>query len=230
MKKNVTTLLMMLVVLLLGGSGAAAQDLISVRLMGGAAWNTGSSFKNVDANQANVVQPVLGAGVALKVLPKMRVGLGYDYSQMVREQLNGTLEPIDGMLPGSVEGTVYQDFKMRYHAIGATAEYDVLPAGDLLSLYVGTGVGCLFASGNTWALSVRNEMRSDNWTNTVSVDGKNQMHDYAAPFIPASVSLEYKFHPQTAVCAGAVTRLILSNNDLAPKAQFFATLGVRFDF
>ena len=220
----------MLLALLLGGGRAAAQDLLSVRLWGGAAWNAGSSFKNVDANQANVVQPELGAGVALKVLPRMRVSLGYDYSQMVREQLNGTLDPIDGMLPGSVEGTVYQDFKMRYHAATAMAEYDVLPAGGLFSLYLGTGFGCLFASGNTWGLSVRNEMRSDHWTSTVSVDGKNQMHSYAAPFIPASVSMEYKFLPQTAVCAGAVTRLILSGNDLAPKAQFFATLGIRFDF
>ena len=140
----------MLLALMLGGGRAAAQDLLSVRLWGGATWNSGSSFKNVDANQANVLQPVLGAGVAMKVLPKMRVGLGYDYSQMVREQLNGTLEPIAGnVLPGSVEGTVYKDFKMRYHAIGAMAEYDLLPAGGLLSLYVGTGFGCLFAAGNT---------------------------------------------------------------------------------
>ena len=232
MKKQRTILLTILLLTLAAGGGrAAAQDLFSVRLSGGVAWSSGSSFKNVGANEANVLQPVLGASVAMEVMPRMRASLGYDYSQMVREQLNGTLEAIDGsVLPGSVEGTVYKDFKMRFHAIGATAEYDLLPAGGLLSLYVGTGFGFLFAAGNTWALSVRNEMRSDNWTSTVSVDGKNQMHSYAAPFIPASVSMEYKFLPQTAVCAGAVTRLILSGNDLAPKAQFFATLGIRFDF
>ena len=221
----------LLLVLPFGGGRATAQDLFSVRLTGGAAWNSGSSFKNVGANEANVLQPVLGASVAMEVMPRMRVALGYDYSQMVREQLNGTLEPIDGsVLPGSVEGTVYKDFKMRFHAIGATAEYDVLPAGGLLSLYVGTGFGCLFAAGNTWALSVRNEMRSDNWTSTVTVNGKNQMHNFAAPFIPASVSLECKILPKTALCVGATSRFILSKNTLAPNTQLFATLGLRLDF
>ena len=229
-KQSILFLTLLLLTLPLGGR-ISAQGLINVRLAGGASWNFGSVFENVGANQANVVQPIVGVGVTVKVMPRLRAGLGYDYSQMVREQLNGTLEAIDGsVLPGSVEGTVYKDFKMRFHAIGATAEYDLLPAGGLLSLYVGTGFGFLFAAGNTWALSVRNEMRSDNWTSTVSVNGKNQMHNYAAPFIPATVSLECKILPQTALCIGTTTRLILSNNTLAPKAQFFATLGLRLDF
>ena len=231
MKKQRIILLTILLLLTLGGGRAAAQDLISVRLSGGAAWNFGSDFKNVGANQANVLQPALGAGIAVKVMPRMRVALDYDYSQMVREQLNGTLEPIEGsVLPGSVEGTVYNDFKMRFHAASAKAEYDVLPVGGLLSLYVGTGAGCLFAAGNTWALSVRNEMRSDNWTSTVSINGKNQPHSYIAPFIPASASLECRILPQTFLCAGGETRLILSKNTLAPKVQVLATIGLRLDF
>ena len=232
MKKQRTLLLAILLLLTLapGGGRAAAQGIIGVRLSGGAAWNFGSGFKNLGANQANVLQPVLGGGVTVKVLPKMRVGLGYDYSRMVREQLNGTLEPIVGsVLPGSVEGTVYKDFKMRFHAVGATAEYDVLPAGGLLSLYVGTGFGCLFAAGNTWALSVRNEMRSDNWTSTVTINGQNEMHSYVAPYIPATVSLECRILPRTFLCAGVVSRVLLSKNTLAPTAQLHATLGLRLD-
>ena len=231
MKQQRTILLTILLLTLVPTGRAAAQGLIGVRLSGGAAWNFGSGFENVGANEANVLQPVLGGGVTVKVLPKMRAGLSYDYSRMVREQLNGTLEPIAGsVLPGSVEGTVYKDFKMRFHAVGATAEYDVLPAGGLLSLYVGTGFGCLFAAGNTWSLSVRNEMRSDNWTSTVTIDGHNEMHHYAAPFIPASVSLECRILPGTAVCVGGLYRLVLSKNDLAPKGQAAATLGLRLEF
>lgn len=226
-----TILLTILLLVLPFGGRVAAQDLISVRLSGGAAWSFGSDFKNIGANEANVLQPVLGAGLAVIVMPRMRAALDYDYSQMVREQLNGTLEPIEGsVLPGSVEGTVYNDFKMRFHAVGAKAEYNVLPAGGLLSLYLGTGAGCLYATGNTWALSVRNEMRSDNWTSTVSITGKNQPHSYVAPFIPASVSLECRILPQTFLCAGGETRLILSGNTLAPKTMAFAKLGLRLDF
>lgn len=232
MKQQRTILLTILLLLTLVPTGrVAAQGLIGVRLSGGAAWNFGSGFENVGANEANVLQPVLGGGVTVKVLPKMRAGLSYDYSRMVREQLNGTLEPIAGsVLPGSVEGTVYKDFKMRFHAVGATAEYDVAPAGGLLSLYVGTGFGCLFAAGNTWALSVRNEMRSDNWTSTVTINGLNEFHNYVAPYIPATVSLECRILPRTALCVGGVSRVLLSKNTLASKAQTLATLGLRLDF
>ena len=210
---------------------ASAQGLVNVRLGGGAAWKFGSGFENIGDNEANVLQPVLGAVVSVNIMPNLRAGLNYDYSRMVREQLNGTLEPIEGnVLPGSVEGTVYKDFKTRFHAVSATAEYNVLPTGGLLSLYLGAGFGCLFAYGNTWALSVRNEMRSDNWTSTVSVNGLNEKHSYAAPFIPASVSLECRILPRTAVCVGGQYRLVLSNNELAPKGQACATLGLRLDF
>ena len=220
----------LLLVLTIGGQ-ASAQGLISVRLSGGAAWNFGSGFQNIGANEANVLQPVLGAGVSVNFMPRMRAGVAYDYSRMVREQLNGTLQPIDGaVLPGSVEGTVYKDFKLRFHALSATAEYDVLPSGGLLSLYLGTGFGCLIADGNTWALSVRNEMRSDNWTSIVSINGCNEKHNFAAPFIPASASLECRILPRTALCLGGLYRLVLSNNELAPKGQAFATLGLRLDF
>ena len=87
MKKQRTILLtlLMLLLTLAPGGRAAAQGLIGVRLSGGAAWNFGSGFKNVGANEANVLQPVLGGGVTVKVLPKMRAGLSYDYSRMVRE-------------------------------------------------------------------------------------------------------------------------------------------------
>ena len=134
------------------------------------------------------------------------------------------------VLPGSVEGTVYRDFKTNFHAIGVTAEYDLLPTGGWVSLYVGTGAGCLIGMGNTWSLSVRNEMRSDNWTNTVSVGGHNEAHRYAAPFIPASLSLECRILPQTALCVGGMYRFILSKEPLAPKGQAGATLGLRLDF
>ena len=230
-QRTIPVILTILLLTLPLGSVVSAQGLINVRLSGGVSWNFGSGFENVGANEANVVQPIVGGGVTVKVMPRLRAGLGYDYTQMVREQLNGTLQPISGnVLPGSVEGTVYSDFKTRFHAVGVTAEYDVLPAGGLVSLYVGTGAGCLFAAGNTWSLSVRNEMRSDNWTSTVTIDGHNEMHHYAAPFIPATVSLECRILPQTSVCVGGLYRLVLSKNDLAPKGQACATLGLRLDF
>ena len=216
--------------LLLTGSGASAQDLINVRLWGGPSLNVGG-FASVGSKNESAVQPLAGIGVSVNVLPQLRVGMAYGYTRMVREQIDGTLTPIAGnVLPGSVEGTVYRDFKTHFHAVALTAEYNLLPTGGFLSLYVGTGAGCLFATGNTWSLSIRNEMRSDDWTNTVTVDGHNETHHYTAPFIPASLSLECRILPGTSLCLSGVYRQILSKNELAPKGQAGASLGLRLNF
>ena len=233
MKKQRTIpviLILLLLTLPLGGR-ASAQGLINVRISGGISLNFGGGFDGEGANGMTAIQPETGLGVTLGVAPRFRAGMGYDYTRMVREQVNGTLQPISGnVLPGSVEGTVYRDFKTHFHAVALTAEYNLLPTGGFLSLYVGTGAGCLFATGNTWSLSIRNEMRSDDWTNTVTVDGHNETHHYAAPFIPASLSLECRILPGTSLCLGGVYRLILSKNELAPKGQAGATLGLRLNF
>ena len=233
MKKlsTLSAFLTILVLTLLSNGQASGQGLIGVRLSGGAACSFGSGFENASANKANALQPMAGVGVSVNVAPKFRVGLDYDYTRMIREQMNGQLTPITGsVLPGSVEGTVYRDLKTHFHAVGATAEYDVLPVGGIVSLYVGTGVGCLMGMGNTWSLSVRDEMSPDNWKNTVSVGGHNEAHRYAAPFVPATLSLECRILPRTAIRVGGLYRLILSKNDLAPKSQACATLGLRLDF
>ena len=220
----------LLLVLPLSGR-VSAQGPVGIRLSGGLSWSLGGGPSDAEASTANAVQPLAGGTLTVRVAPHFRVGLGYDYTRMDRELLNGKLEALSGsVLPGSVEGTVYRDFKTNFHAIGVTAEYDLLPTGGILSLYVGTGAGCLIGMGNTWSLSVRNEMRSDNWTNTISVGGHNAAHRYATPFIPASLSLECRILPQTALCMGGMYRFILSKEPLAPKGQAGATLGLRLDF
>ena len=233
MKKQRTIpviLILLLLTLPLGGR-ASAQGLINVRISGGISLNFGGGFDGEGANGMTAIQPETGLGVTLGVAPRFRAGVGYDYTRMVREQVNGTLQPISGnVLPGSVEGTVYRDFKTHFHAVALTAEYNLLPMGGFLSLYVGTGAGCLFATGNSWSLSIRNEMRSNDWTNTVTVDGHNEAHHYTAPFIPASLSLECRILPGTSLCLGGVYRQILSKNELAPKGQATASLGLRLAF
>ena len=224
-------LTVLMLALPLGGS-ASAQGVIGARLWGGPSWCFGSEFANVASNEANVLQPEVGAGVIFNFASRFRASLGYSYSQMVREQIDGTMEPLTGesILPGSVEGTVYRDFKTRFHVAGAACEYNLLPAGRILSLYAGTGAGVVVGTGNTWSLYIRNEMRSDDWTNTVSVGGRNESHSYVAPYIPATLSLECRILRDAAVCLGGVYRLVLSKEPLAPKSQVSATLGLRLDF
>jgi len=214
-----------LVALLLLLPGAvSAQGQIDVHLSGGVSWNFGS-------NKGDIAQPLGTVTFSYNVLPRFRAGMGYSYTRMVREQLNGTLEPMDGnVLPGSVKGTLYRDLKTNYHILGVTAEYNLLPAGSIFSLYAGTGVGCLFAIGNTWALSVSQEISADGWMNRVNVGAHNEGHNYVSAFIPASLSLEYCILPRTYLCLGGLYRFVLSKNPLAPKGQAGVTLGLRLAF
>ena len=231
MKNHFSLPVLLLALFLLTGSGASAQGLVNVRLWGGPSWNVRSGFANVGSNRENVVQPEAGIGVSVNVLLQLRAGLAYSYTRMIREQIDGTFAPISGNVqPGSVEGTVYRDLKTHFHAAGVTAEYNVLPASGLLALYLGTGAGCLFASGNTWSLTLRNEVTAEGWTNRVTVDGHNTAHRYLAPYIPGSLSLECRVLPRTYLCLGGQDRFVLSKNPFAPKGQAGVTLGLRLTF
>jgi len=202
----------------------SAQGQIDVRISGGVSWSVGP-------NKGNTAQPLGKVAFTYNVLPRLRAGMGYSYTRMVHEQLNGTLEPIDGnVYPGSVEGTLYRDMKTNFHVLDVTAEYNLLPAGSIFSLYAGTGFGGLFALGNTWALSVRQEISADGWMNRVNVGAHNKGHNYVVPFIPASLSLEYGILPRTYLCLGAMYRFVLTKNPLSPKGQAGITLGLRLAF
>lgn len=222
---------LVLLLLPLGGHVSAQAPVgMGIVLQGGPSWSLGSSFENIPAGRVNVVQPEGNAGIYVTFLQRFRAGLDFSYTRMVREQVNGTLQPMgaDGTyLPGSVEGTVYRDFKTHFYAAGVKAEYNLLPSAGPFALYAGTGAGCLIGAGTTWSMSVRNEMRAGEGKNIVSVKGHNELHRYVAAYIPASLSAEFTFLPQVSLCVGGTYRLVLSKEEIAPKHQVCATLGLR---
>ena len=241
--KRKLPLLMALLLLLPVSGGLRAQGpyrdartgTVGLRLGGGASWSFGSSFENVGANQINLVQPFGGAGLLVNIRPWVRIGADYSYTQMVREQLFTSLQPLTGtgIIAGSTEGAAYRDFKTRFHGASLTGEFNLLEIGGKgpgrLGLWIGTGLGCLFAQGNTWTLSVSDQMRSDTWTQTVHFGGHNEPHRYNALFIPATLSLEYAFLPQVALTLGGGYRFLPGKTDLAPKSQAYAQVGLVFN-
>lgn len=225
----------LLLVLPIGGN-LFAQDIkpagVNLLIYGGTSFSLGGGFQNTGSAGINVMQPEAGVKVSMNLAGRFRAGIGAGYTSMVREQFNGTLEPItgDGFLAGSCEGTMYRDLKTHFCIADLIGEFGLLKPGGPVQMFIGTGAGCLFATGNTWSLSLRNEMRSDEWTNKVTINGHNEGHDYTAPFIPASLSLECRILPGTSLCLGGVYRLIISNNEFAPKGQAMASLGLRLAF
>ena len=184
----------------------------------------GSSDKTMTA-----IQPQGGAGLFFNFSPTLRLGLDYGYTRMLREKTNPSLLP---QPDGGVNGDVYCDFKTNFHSAGLTAELNLLGLGGRkkpLSLYVGTGVAGLFATGNSYTIGVSNTIKPDKTGNTLHVTGHNEGHRYVVPCIPATLSLEYSFLPQVALRIGGGYRFILAGKqELSPRGQAYATMGLCF--
>ena len=238
-----TPLLLVLLLLLSTAAGLRAQDpyrdartgTLGLRIDGGTSWSFGSSFENIGANEANLIQPYLGAGLLYNIRPWVRLGADYSFTQMVREQLFSSLPALSGtgIMAGSAEGSIYRDFKTRYHGASLTGEFDLVEllgrgrGPGRFGLWLGTGLGCLFSQGNTWDIIVSNVIGADK--QVVRFGGHNEPHDYNALFIPVTLSLEYAFLPQVALSVGGGYRFLPGKQDLAPKSQAYAKVGLVFN-
>ena len=231
-KKRLSLLLVPLLLLSTAG-GLRAQDpyrdartgTVGLRLDGGASWAFGSSFENVGANQVNLLQPYAGAGLLINIKPWVRIGADYSYTRMIREQLFTSLQP--------KTGNVYRDFKTRFHGASLTGEFDLVEVfgrgkgPGRVGLWLGTGLGFIFSQGNTWSVSVSNEISADK--QTFRVGGHNEPLGYNTPFIPVTLSLEYAFLPQVALSVGGGYRFLPGRTELAPRHQAYAKAGLVFN-
>ena len=206
-----------------------AQGTLGLRFDGGVSLMGGGGPEGARGNATTITQPQIGAGLFYNISPIFRLGLDYSYTRMLREQTNASLE---SQPDGSVQGNVYYDFKTNFHGIALTGEMELLTLLEgkkPYSLYVGTGVACLFASGNNYTIGVSNTIKPDKTGNTVHVTGHNVGHKYAVPCIPATLTLEYEFLPQVAVRLSGGYRFVLAGGQaLSPKGQFYATVGFCF--
>lgn len=206
-----------------------AQGTLGLRFDGGVSWMGGGGPEGARGNATTATQPQVGAGLFYNFSPVFRVGLDYSYTRMLREQTNASLE---SQPDGSVQGNVYYDFKTNFHGIALTGEMELLTLLEgkkPYSLYVGTGVACLFASGNNYTIGVSNTIKPDKTGNTLHVTGHNVGHRYAVPCIPVTLTLEYEFLPQVAARLSGGYRFVLAGGQaLSPKGQFYATVGICF--
>lgn len=208
----------------------------SLRLEGGASWSFGASVSNTAERQPNLTQPFTGVGILYNLLSWIRLGADYSYTQMVREQLLSSLQTPSGsgLSPVSTGGTIYRDFKTRFHGASFTGEFNLLDLGghggsSRLALWAGTGIGCLFTQGYSWDVSISNEVSSSDWTQTVHFGAHNEPHRYTILCVPATLSLEYSILPQLALTLGGSCRFLPDESGLAPKSQAFATAGLLFN-
>lgn len=219
----------LLVLLIAVPSAVWAQGTLGLRFEGGVSWMQGGGIEGASAKTLTAIQPQVGAGIFFNFNPSFRLGLDYSYTRMLREQTNASLLP---QPDGGVKGDVYSDFKTNFHGVGLTGELNLLGLGgrkNPLSLYVGTGLTCLFAAGNNYTIGVSNTIKPDKTGNMVHVTGHNEGHRYVVPCIPAALSLEYVILPQVALRISGGYRFVLAGKqELSPKGQAFATVGLCF--
>lgn len=186
---------------------------------GGISFATGGDFENVNAGVNTYVAPMAGLGIDYNILPWVRVGLGYEASLYNREQRLAKITD---------DGTTYRNLGVLYHGVDLTADFNIMEiwnnrACKAFNIYLGTGVGYMFAYGNKYDINmgfkeiVENKADADNYTIQTWVKAHNEPVSFNSLYIPANLSFEYDINPRFTVGLEAGVKYLLGNAAYMPK-------------
>ncbi|MBO4656410.1 MAG: OmpA family protein [Bacteroidales bacterium] len=186
---------------------------------GGVSLATGGDFKNINADWPTYLAPMAGLGIDYNILPWVRVGLGYEASLYKREQRLGAIE---------ADGTTFRNLGVLYHGVDLTADFNIMEiwknrACKAFNIYLGTGVGYMFAYGNRYDIKMGFNETVDPTPNTDTykietwVTAHNEPVKFGSPYIPANLSFEYDINPRLTLGLEAGVRYLLGNSEYMPK-------------
>lgn len=228
-------------------------DTWSVYLQGGMSWAGGVGMKNVNAPTGTNVSPLIGLGVNYNIRPWVRLGLNYEFSRFAREQRFGEFQPLPPKLnPSSTPteqygGTAFRNRWSRYHNIDLTAEFNIMELwkkrrDKRFNLYLGTGVGGMFARGNSYDIAMGHERWSDpdNYENSLQLGNDHQLHtwmtagnsrhNFSSVYIPVMLSAEFDVNPRWTLGVRGGGKFLFSSNVFAPSNVWSAAVVVRYNF
>lgn len=207
---------------------------------GGATMAHGLGMSSVDAAPGMNIFPEIGAGVSFNIRPWIRLGVNYDFSKYAREQRFSEFQPLEipageGTLSEQYGGLVYSKMWTHYHAADLTLEFNIMELwrnrqDRRLNLYAGAGFGWLFASGNTYDISMGHERWSGSYKETINtwLDAVNSRHKYDVGYVPMLLSAEFDVSPVVTVgVQGNYKRLFSCDN--APKGIGTASVVLRLN-
>lgn len=210
------------------GNSAYRTATWSLYAEGGATMAHGLGMSSVDAAPGMNIFPEIGAGVSFNIRPWIRLGVNYDFSKYAREQRFSEFQPLEipageGTLSEQYGGLVYSKMWTHYHAADLTLEFNIMELwrnrqDRRLNLYAGAGFGWLFASGNTYDISMGHERWSGSYKETINtwLDAVNSRHKYDVGYVPMLLSAEFDVSPVVTVgVQGNYKRLFSRDN--APK-------------
>lgn len=222
------------------GSSAYRTATWSLYAEGGATMAHGLGMSSVDAAPGMNIFPEIGAGVSFNIRPWIRLGVNYDFSKYAREQRFSEFQPLEipageGTLSEQYGGLVYSKMWTHYHAADLTLEFNIMELwrnrqDRRLNLYAGAGFGWLFASGNTYDISMGHERWSGSYKETINtwLDAVNSRHKYDVGYVPMLLSAEFDVSPVVTVgVQGNYKRLFSCDN--APKGIGTASVVLRLN-
>lgn len=222
------------------GNSAYRTSTWSLYAEGGATMAHGLGMSSVDAAPGMNIFPEIGAGVSFNIRPWIRLGVNYDFSKYAREQRFSEFQPLEipageGTLSEQYGGLVYSKMWTHYHAADLTLEFNIMELwrnrqDRRLNLYAGAGFGWLFASGNTYDISMGHERWSGSYKETINtwLDAVNSRHKYDVGYVPMLLSAEFDVSPVVTVgVQGNYKRLFSCDN--APKGIGTASVVLRLN-
>lgn len=130
---------------------------------------------------------------------------------------------------------MYSKMWTHYHAADLTLEFNIMELwrnrqDRRLNLYAGAGFGWLFASGNTYDISMGHERWSGSYKETINtwLDAVNSRHKYDVGYVPMLLSAEFDVSPVVTVGVQGNYKRLLSR-DNAPKGIGTASVVLRLN-
>lgn len=222
---------------------------VGLYLRGGTAWATGGGYADL-CQGITPVQGLGGAGLNWNIRPWVRLGLNYDYTYSSRNRYYTELQPEgmsveagEGMVENSSQGGVfYRRYNTGMHGVDLSGDFNLMELfknrsdKGWFNVYVGTGFGWMFGTGNVWSMSTGHSSFTGpstdgtfgNISTTSWVKAENREARFNSPYVPARLSVEFNVLPQVAIGLEGGYKFLCKNLDLAPRHLISAGITLRF--
>ena len=217
----------------------------SIYAQGGLSWATGVWYENIDAKQSYKLAPAVGGGIDFTIRPWVRVGAEYLWSRYRREQRLSVLET------ATMPVKTYGNYLVNYHNAKLGVGFNLLefwPArrAQWLNVWIGTGAGYTFATGNEYGIYFSNTITGGGVTTPLTPDATisnessvtltgnvrttNRHEAFDTFYLPATLHIEADLSRQFTVGLKGEMDWLFNRKEVAPENLIFALATVRYNF
>ena len=217
----------------------------SIYTEGGLSWASDVWYQNLDAKRSYKQSPAVGGGVDFTIRPWVRVGAEYLWSRYRREQRFSTLDT------KTTPVKAYGNYLMNYHNAKLGVGFNLMElwprrSAQWLNIWVGTGIGCIFAKGNEYGIYISNTQTQGGQTTPIgggttigndseititgNVRTTNRHEKFNKLYIPASLHIEADVSRQFTIGLKGEMDWLLNRKTTMPKSLLFGLATLRYNF